>query len=175
MAGAIPLKIVTGETQQFATGDFVPIANGGTGAITVAAARTSLGTGVSVFFSHALVNPVDGSTFFIGNMSGVAPSATSVARFRIESPIAGTFDRLRCTANMTTGTGESATIKINNKTAATSTTLSSAYIYDNIVKLYTSIGFAVSIGDELEIEIDNPTWATNPLNVMQYFQGFIKY
>lgn len=167
LAGSIDLTTkVTGS---------LPIANGGTAGTTAATARTNLGIGVPIYFSHGSSSPADASVFFIGNMSGVIPFATTNSRFRMESPITGIFDRLRCTANMTTGSTESATIKINNKTAGTSVTLSSAYVYNNIIKLYTSIGLSVSIGDELEVEIDNPTWATNPTAVMQYFQGFINY
>ena len=130
--------------------------------------------GATVFFSHAATNPADLTTYYLGGLIGVIPTITSQPRFRIESPITGTFDRLRIVQNMTVGTTESSVIKLNNKTAATSVTLSSAYKYDNAVKLYTAIGLAVTQGDELEIEIITPTWVTNPLSAQQFFYGYIK-
>jgi hypothetical protein len=139
------------------------------------AIQTQINTlGASVFFSHQATNPADSTTYFIGGLINVIPTTTSQTRFRIESPITGTFDRLRVVTNMTAGTTENSTIKLNNKTAATSVTLSSAYKYDLAVKLFTSIGLAVTIGDELEIEITTPVWVTNPLSAQQYFYGYIK-
>jgi hypothetical protein len=131
--------------------------------------------GATVFFAHAAHNPADSTSYFIGTMTNVAPLTATNVRARIEAPITGTFDRLRATQNMTAGTTENSVIKLNNKTAGTSVTLSSAYKYDNTVKLYTSIGLAVTQGDELEIEINTPIWVTNPTTVTNYFNGYIKH
>ena len=131
--------------------------------------------GATVFFSHGSTNPADSTTYFVGGLINIIPITTSQSRFRIESPITGTFDRLRVVQNMTIGTTENSVIKLNNKTAGTSVTLSSAFRYDNVVKLYTSIGLAVTQGDELELEINTPIWVTKPLVVQQYFYGYIKH
>jgi hypothetical protein len=139
------------------------------------AIQTQINTlGATVFFAHSATNPADSTTYFIGGLINVIPTTISQTRFRIESPITGTFNRLRVVTNMTAATTENSTIKLNNKTAATSVTLSSAYKYDLTVKLFTSIGLAVTIGDELEIEITTPVWVTNPLSAQQYFYGYIK-
>jgi hypothetical protein len=135
---------------------------------------SDLNLGATVFFAHAATSPADSTTYFVGGLIAVIPTITSQSRFRIESPITGTFDRLRVVQQMGLGTTENATIKLNNKTAGTSVTLSSTFQYDNVVKLYTSIGLAVTIGDELEIEINTPIWVTNPTVVQQYFYGYIK-
>ena len=135
---------------------------------------SALNLGATVFFAHAAANPADSTTYFIGGLIAVQPATTSQSRFRIESPITGTFDRLRVVQNLTPGTTQNAVLKLNNKTAGTSVTLSSTYQYDNVVKLYTSIGLAVTIGDELELEINTPIWVTNPTSAQQYFYGYIK-
>lgn len=77
MATAIPLKIITGEVQQFATGDFVSVANGGTGAITAAAARTNLGVGnlgtlnndSSTLIQQALGSTIQEQTFSVSDIN----------------------------------------------------------------------------------------------------------
>lgn len=121
---------------------------------------------ISIIFSGSLFNPSDSTSYFFGNIVGVVPNTSSVARFRIEAPATGVLNRVRLNGNFTAGSNQSATWRINNVTAATSVTLTSSFSFaaaNNFPAVFTSVGLAVTLGDELELELVCPAWTpTNP-------------
>jgi len=126
----------------------------------------------SLIFTHQQTNPADAiSSFFGGNIiSGTVSGATGLIR-RAYAPCTGFIYASLIELYITSilGTSETATVKVNNLTAATSVTLTTTLNYTAVasgtsIELGTPL--AVTAGDALEIEVNYPTWATNPTGVI---------
>lgn len=124
---------------------------------------------ILVIFSCAQFNPADATSYFFGNIGGVIANISSVARFRIEAPATGVLNRIRLNGTFAAGSAQAATWKINNVTAGTSVTITSSFSFaaaGNFPAVFTALGLAVTLGDELEMQLDCPTWTpTNPTNL----------
>lgn len=99
MATRRPLVLVSGVVQEMPTGDAVPVANGGTGATTAAAARTAIGVAQdgprfraylpaqTIFLNNTVVTvPLSAETFDPSN----AFDATT--NYRFQPTVAGYYD-----------------------------------------------------------------------------------
>lgn len=134
--------------------------------------NTKLTKSRTLVFSHASTNPADASSSFFGGniVSGTVSGATSISR-RAYSPCTGFVYAALIEVYISSilGTSETATVKVNNITAGTSTT-----VLNNVVYTASAAGFSVELGtpfavtadDILEIEVNYPTWATNPTGVI---------
>lgn len=189
MAAATPLKIATGEIQNFATGDFISVANGGTGAITAATAVTNLGAlGVANNLSDlgntltarnnlgatagsyytqlatAPVSPADATTYFFGsNMINTLRS--TIGSSRIYMLRAGVINKVYVFVGSTSGSSEISTIslRLNNTTdfnISTALTTNASALFST-----TSLGITVAVNDYIDAKWLTPTWVTNPTNM----------
>jgi hypothetical protein len=130
-------------------------------------------------FSHTTLNPADGTTYFFG--SNVVANSTNTATTTLRrgfSPCDGFVygGLINVQVSSTLGSNETATFKINNKTQATSVTISTSVKYDVIAAGFPftiTNGFAVNSGDSLEIEFTTPTFATNPVSVIHLVALYI--
>lgn len=97
MASATPLKLSAGETQQFQSGDFVPVASGGTGVTTFGGVNTILYTTASGVLASTTNLVYDGTSgnnnlsllanfnnalVFFGQNSSAGAAATTQFQFR---------------------------------------------------------------------------------------------
>lgn len=135
------------------------------------ALATKYSKGCTLVFTHSALNPADGVSYFFGCFLANSANSTSTALRRGFAPLTGSLFNgiVHVQVGSTLGTTETSTIKINNLTQATSTTLTTAVQYDVIsagfpFELVTP--FAVNSGDVLEIQVDMPTFATNPASVL---------
>ncbi|RST54097.1 tail fiber domain-containing protein [Variovorax sp. DXTD-1] len=81
MADQKPLVLVSGGIRQIATGDTVPVANGGTGATTAANARTNLGAVSKAGDSmtgNLTIAPLTGTAGLILNVNGMATNNVAI-------------------------------------------------------------------------------------------------
>lgn len=151
------------------TGTTVALANGGTGAITATAARANIGGYQTLRMGHSAFNPLDGQSYFFGaTTSQAATTSTSLNRRGVVTQTGFVYS-VGINIIAVAGTSETSTIKINNKTAGTTTTVTTTITYDAIgVYSAVTLGapFAVTKGDQLEIELDSATWGTNPSSIM---------
>lgn len=127
----------------------------------------------SIQFGHTALNPVDASNYFFAQSGLTAAGGASTPIRRLASTMTGVITRVSVQVSVagTLGTTEQATLKINNKTAATSITLFTTIQYDATGQTYSltlPTPFAVTLNDSLEVEVNTPTWVTNPTTVTHY-------
>jgi hypothetical protein len=131
-------------------------------------------------FSHTALSVLDATTYFFGILNTTASTSTTVNR-RGVAPFSGFVYSVGVNVIVATvlGTTEQSTLRINNKTAGTSVTVSTVIQYDASGQYYAyTLGspFAVTVGDMLEIEVNMPTFATNPTGVQHIIDViFSKY
>lgn len=112
----------------------------------------------------AAFNPLDATTYFLGNSVLLAPSTSGATRY-IEIPYTGRLIGASIAIIETTsfGTSENSTLsfRLNNSTDTmlSSTIDVSAQFIDSVINLNT----LVTAGDRFEIKWVTPTWVTNPV------------
>jgi hypothetical protein len=133
---------------------------------------TKLSKARVISFSHTTLNPADGNTYFFGsNVVANAANAASTPLRRAYSPLTGFVYAVMINVQVssTLGSSEGVTFTLNNVTQGTSVVLSTAIVYSIIssgVMVELGTPFAVNANDSLEIKIDMPTFATNPVSVI---------
>lgn len=88
MAVQIPLAIVNGQVQRFAAGDYVDIANGGTGATTASGARTALGLAIGSDV-QAWDADLDAIAAFSGTGFAARTGSNAWSQRTLQAPAAG--------------------------------------------------------------------------------------
>lgn len=167
MAAATPTKIITGEVQNFASTDTVPLTNGGSAASTAAGARVTFLDRCCVTFNGASFSPADATTYYFGNF--IAPATTANRHYR-PIPIARVLREAVLTMRVqtVTGTTEQSTVSISINNGSTLITISAVVQCDQNIQTYTVTGLtqAIAANDTIEMKWLTPTWATNPTGVV---------
>jgi hypothetical protein len=127
----------------------------------------------TILYTHSSLNPADATTYFFGSAPNNAANTATTALRRGFAPFTGFIysGLIQVQVSSVLGTTETATFKINNKTQATSVTISTSVKYDVIAAGFPftiTNGFYVNSGDSLEIEFTTPTFATNPTAVIHF-------
>lgn len=125
-------------------------------------------TGYTIQFASADFNPADGATYYFGTRSFLQPNNGSEGGRVLRIPKAGTLKvaNLYAYVDGTFGSSENVSfyIRKNSTTdyAISTTTTLNGFRSD---AANTSLSISLSVGDEIEIKMVSPTWATNPTNV----------
>lgn len=111
-------------------------------------------------------NPADAATTYLGNMPRVPISTEGISRIYMSEAGTITAADIFVYAGGTSGSNEawSFYVRVNSTTDHLIETVSAstaARRFDN-----TSLAISLSAGDYFEIKMVNPTWATNPTNVI---------
>lgn len=132
----------------------------------------------SQMFSHGSFNPLDATTYYIGDIADLGPTTSNVVARRIKSQFTGSVISVTLLVAIggTNGTNENTTFEIHNLTTATSSTITStAQLTADFLTTYTlSTPLTVSANDDLQIRMICPTWVTNPTSVRGRFTARIK-
>lgn len=129
---------------------------------------------LSYSFSHGVIDPVDGMTYYIGDFPDLQPSSVPSDSFGVISQVTGTIDNLTHTVAIVGATSdatEHSTIEIHNLTRATSVTANSElhFAESNSQYNYNGLSLLVEEGDLLQLVWVTPVWLTNPTQVRQRF------
>ena len=150
--------------------DDLPVADGGTGASTAAAARGNLGVHYGLAYGIAAFSPADATTYIIGNQAAPDSTPGDNTKHQIAAPIAGTVKRLCISAYVggTLGSGESVSFFVRklgttDSTESVSVTLNATEVAIACANLTTTFTFAED--DKFSIKMVSPTWVTNPTTV----------
>lgn len=132
----------------------------------------------TTMFRNGSFNPLDATTYYIGDIGDLGPVTTEQISRRIKNQFKGEIISvsIMCYISGTLGTSENVTYQIHNITAATSQTITStAQLTGDFLTTYTlSSPLAVSVDDEIQIRMVCPTWVTNPTTVRQHFTTKIR-
>jgi hypothetical protein len=138
-------------------------------------------TAITYQFSHSSMDPVDGGTYFIGNISdSPAQSNNSIASKRVKSLSTGYIKSVTILTNVLgeLGSNESQTFILKNNTTNVSVTIDSEYRHtsNNQSNSY-SLGTPLSVekDDELEIIWQVPVFETSPTLVRHNFNTYMEY
>jgi len=139
------------------------------------ASSSGLKKSQTIYFTHSTLNPADGLNYFFAVPGSTAATSTGVLRRKF-AMLTGYIYEIVCHISISTtlGTTEQSTVKLNNKTAGTSVTITAVAQYDAVGQTYTlTLGspFAITKWDSLEIEVNMPTFATNPVGVIHYVEA----
>lgn len=116
-------------------------------------------------------SPADATTYYSG-LSPIAPTTTSTDQdFNIGIVCVLVGAIVFVSSNTTAGTAESVTAQLRNVTQGTSssigtftTNLGSATVSSPFT--FTGLNIAVASGDSISLQIDTPTWGTNPVSTL---------
>ncbi len=108
----------------------------------------------------------DAQTIYFGSRPSVAPGTTAAVS-RLYIPRAGSIVAATIYGRAgTAGTNESWTLSIRLNNTSDTTIQALASNSQDRVWSNTSLAIAVAAGDYIEIKSVNPTWATNPANLV---------
>jgi len=123
---------------------------------------------VTVAFNGASFSPTDATTYYFGP-NAIAPTTTASAH-QIQMGFAGIVMAviISVSNNSTSGSNENGTLKFNNITTAALTTISTSVKTNGsttaaITQTVTGISAAFAATDNISLQFDTPTWATNPI------------
>lgn len=135
--------------------------------------------GYDILMSHAAFSPADGLTYYWGFHSQAAPVVTQGIE-RVGVPRAGIITRVELTMLIVTtnGSGETGTFILQVDGVDVVTLANNTKVYNGgtstrIEVSYTGLSVSVAAGQHLEMKDVEPTWVTNPVNVIQAAQVFI--
>ena len=135
---------------------------------------------MTYYFAHDSVSPTDSNTYYIGNLSVLAPVVSSTDSRRVTIQRNGTITDvgIMIVVSGTLGSGELSTFTINNVTSGTSSTITSGATHSSVdsnTNYTLTSPLTVTKGDKLEIRWVCPAWATNPTTVRQTFNVVLSY
>ena len=165
-----PLEIISGPT-----GPSGPI--GPTGSVTGSTSSSIL----HYQFSHASMDPLDNTDYYIGNISDLpAQSASSIASRRVKFLVSGNINNVTIMSQIegTMGSSEYNEFKVNNYTTGTYSVITNNYVNDSASRLnnYTlSNPLVVNDGDEIEIIWTTPLFSITPTSIRHYFNVYIEF
>ena len=128
---------------------------------------------VAEWYSDAtVISPADGGVYYFGRINNNAPE--TVSTYRPTSTKTNSIWLVQVNGLIATalGSAEGATIELINITTSTTAILTTGFTLDKRISSsgYFASTLANTIGDEMQIRITFPTWATNPTNVqLQFF------
>jgi len=150
------------------------VGNGGTGATTAAAARTSLGvTRILTLNNFGGFNPVDSTTYYFAwTNAGLLTTESSSTKLYV--PNAGTITKL-IVSNINTATaGTNEAVTITLRLNGVDTAITGTMTWDASTSAVTTAVFtgsvAVAEGDLWSIKAVTPNFATNPIGTRQLAQ-----
>lgn len=121
------------------------------------------------YLSISPLNPADATTYYGDELFGFATTSTLKKRaLPYNCILIGAS--IRAINNTTSCTSENATVSINNITQASTVVLSNAVAFNgappvmNTVSV-TGLSTSFTAGDQIQMVLVTPTWATNPTAV----------
>jgi hypothetical protein len=125
-------------------------------------------------FSHGSIDPVDSTTYYIGDFPDLQPSSTISNSFGIVSQVNGVIDSLSHTiaiVGATSDSSEHSIIEIHNITQGSSVTVANEvhHSLSGAQYNYTDFSLSVSQDDIIQIRWITPIWIINPTQVRQRF------
>lgn len=124
------------------------------------------------------LDPADSTTYIFGDRPSFEAS-TSAETLRVTMPKAGVIKSIHGIFVQlgVTGTGESSTLTVHNRTQATSQTISAAVLHNAARTLFsnTALSLAFNAGDEIDLSWLTPAWATNPTDVVARADMFVEF
>ena len=130
---------------------------------------------VAEWYSDATsINPADGSTYYMNLINNSPPSTFSTIRPVSPKTNATFLVAVNCLIAGTLASSEGASIEFLNLTQLTSVFLTTDFklTTNQSNSGYFTTTLATTIGDQVQIRVIFPTWATNPTTVQ--FQFFLK-
>jgi hypothetical protein len=120
---------------------------------------------IPVAFTTNTYNPVDATTYFMGNVSGYSPQGVSYGAFYIPYNATLIGWTLNSVQSNTNASAETTTLQIAVNGSTTNLSTSITFSATSGINTYTATGLSqnVSAGDKIEPKLVSPTWATNPL------------
>ena len=131
-------------------------------------------------FSHGQMDPMDSTSYYIGDLSDIEASSFSSKSRRVKSKVNGSINSVTIMTYIagSIGSGESQTFVLNNFTSGLSSVITSTYSnisasqLDNFV---LSTPLVISVDDELEIIWTNPNYETNPISIRHNFNVYVVF
>lgn len=127
---------------------------------------------MTIPFSNFSFNPADATTYYIGRAAVINTPKVSAADTSFYTGVSGTIEEIQIQAagNTVQGSTEDSTIKIHNITQSTTSSSfgnfkTNATATTSLNYRLTSTTFNVLSTDEIALQWDTPTWATNPTAV----------
>lgn len=128
----------------------------------------------SYTLAHGVIDPVDSTTYYVGDYPDLQPSSLPGNSFAIVSQVNGFIDSLAQTISIigaTSSVTEYSIIEIHNLTQDTFVVAANNvhYANDGDQWNYTGLSMSVSENDLLQIRWITPVWVTSPTRVRQRF------
>jgi hypothetical protein len=147
----------------------LPVANGGTGAASAAAARGNLGVVTWMGnLAPSTWNPADATAYSIGVSAFAPQTGATDPRTFVVSPVAGTVATLTVytTVEGTLGSGETVTLTLQKNGSNCNLTVTQTWNASTVGPTSdTTNACTIAIGDRLSLRQSGVTWATNPTSV----------
>lgn len=120
-------------------------------------------------------SPNDSTRYYIGRAGGLSPTSTTPNSFEVVVPEDGVVRSVRFDVLMVAGTTPSTNLSTCSlvRNAVPVATISNALTMSSLLNTAYNDNMAVPVafGDRLEIQIQTPTWSTNPTVV--FYRGTI--
>lgn len=155
------------------SGDVTEVQNTMSASTVLAPSATAVNTAMAArrfasirFIASILSTPADNTLYYIPFTNNMAPSTS--AQRPIDAPITATAAdfSINIANTGTVGTAETLTIILRNNTTATSVNLTTTFTTNSANNgAAGSVAFSCTQGDDIEVWIQTPTWATNPTNL----------
>jgi hypothetical protein len=111
------------------------------------------------------INPADNSVYYSAYLNNAVATTSNAVRFLSTKTNTKFSISMNIMCPNTLGSNETSTIKLLNITAGTEETIGTI-THDKRLNILGGVTtLANAINDELVVQVNNPTWATNPTNV----------
>jgi len=155
----------TGPTGSSVTGPAGPTGSQGAEGATGPTGPAGGGTGYALHLCAGTFNPVDSTNYYFGNQL-IAP-ADAIGTFPIYVPKAGSIKSAEVTWYASTaGSNENVSAYVSLNIGDSTTLIKTLGTLGACKRFYNNaLNIAVAYGDQIEIKLVTPAWATNPLTV----------
>jgi hypothetical protein len=131
-------------------------------------------------FGHGFMNPLDDSSYYIGNNGSIPAQNNSTSSYRVKSMVTGLAKEVTLAThiNGNIGSSQSQIFLLKNTTTGMTSSITSDYIHDTNSQndnFHLSINLEVNKNDELEIIWQTPTFDVEPTMVSHNFIVYIEY